>query len=114
MAWRSQVDALIEKSETTLDFQENVKLVKQIQIEVLKKYSTTDDVIRETAENLGATVMVVGTRAAHGGLPPGITSLRKTRRGTTTPLPGGSMVMDDRSLLGFLLPHRSVRIYNHR
>ena len=33
------VDALIEKSETTVDKEENIKLVKQIQMEALKLYS---------------------------------------------------------------------------
>jgi ABC-type transport system substrate-binding protein len=35
------IDALIEKSETTTDRDENIKLVKQIQLEALKKYSTS-------------------------------------------------------------------------
>jgi peptide/nickel transport system substrate-binding protein len=33
------IDALVEKSETTTDRDENIKLVKQIQLEALKKYS---------------------------------------------------------------------------
>jgi ABC-type transport system substrate-binding protein len=35
------IDALIEKSESTLDHAENVKLVKQIQLEAMKKYSSS-------------------------------------------------------------------------
>ncbi|MGE0057656.1 MAG: ABC transporter substrate-binding protein [Dehalococcoidia bacterium] len=37
----SSIDALIEKSEVTTDREENIKLVKQIQLESLKKYSTS-------------------------------------------------------------------------
>jgi peptide/nickel transport system substrate-binding protein len=36
-----RIDALIEKTETTIDHDENVKLVKELQIEVLKLYSGT-------------------------------------------------------------------------
>src|SRR5688500_1188213 len=35
------IDALIEKSEATLDHAENVRLVKQIQLEAMKKYSSS-------------------------------------------------------------------------
>nr|ART39081.1 H506 [uncultured bacterium] len=35
------IDALIEKSETTLDHAENVKLVKQVQLDAMKKYSSS-------------------------------------------------------------------------
>jgi ABC-type transport system substrate-binding protein len=35
------IDALVEKSEVTTDREENIKLVKQIQLEALKKYSTS-------------------------------------------------------------------------
>lgn len=33
------IDAMIEKAEVTLDYQENVKLVKQIELEILKRYT---------------------------------------------------------------------------
>lgn len=35
-----EIDKLIEKSEQTLKFEDNVKLVKQIQLELLKKYTS--------------------------------------------------------------------------
>jgi ABC-type transport system substrate-binding protein len=46
------IDALIEKSEATIDPDENIKLVKQIQIEVLKKYGGFYLVLTQQATNL--------------------------------------------------------------
>ena len=35
------IDALIERSEAALDVEENIKLVKQIQLECMKKFTTS-------------------------------------------------------------------------
>lgn len=35
-----EIDALIEKAESTFDHQENIKIVKQVQVEILKKYGS--------------------------------------------------------------------------
>jgi ABC-type transport system substrate-binding protein len=35
------IDALIERSEAAIDREENIRLVKQIQMEALKRYSTS-------------------------------------------------------------------------
>ena len=52
-----EIDAMIEKSEVTLDFQENVKLVKQIQLEVLKRYSGQYIIVTEERDWLRWTYL---------------------------------------------------------
>ena len=47
-----QLDALIEKSEAATNFEENVKLVKEIQMEALKKYSGTYNIVTAKVEFL--------------------------------------------------------------
>jgi ABC-type transport system substrate-binding protein len=46
------IDAMIEKSETTVDREENVKLVKQIQLEVLKKYAPTYQIVTQITNTM--------------------------------------------------------------
>ena len=43
------IDAMIEKAEKTPDFQENVKLVKQAQLEAIKKYTSYYNIVTAIA-----------------------------------------------------------------
>ena len=47
-----QTDALIEKAERTTNFEENVKLVKQAQIELVKKYTAYYNICTATSRFL--------------------------------------------------------------
>jgi peptide/nickel transport system substrate-binding protein len=47
-----ETDAMIEKAEKTTNFEENVKLVKQAQIELLKRYTSYYNILTATSRNL--------------------------------------------------------------
>ena len=67
------IDALIEKSEEPLDLQENIKLVKQIQIEALKKYSSSRMVL------MPDTLMFTDARLQNWSVPANFSGILKCR-----------------------------------
>lgn len=67
------IDALIEKSEETLDLQENIKLVKQAQLEALKKYSSSRMILTPD------TLMFTDARLQNWAVPSNFSGILKYR-----------------------------------
>jgi ABC-type transport system substrate-binding protein len=47
-----EIDAMVEKAEQTPDFKENVKLVRQLQMELLKRYTPYYNILTPIARQL--------------------------------------------------------------
>jgi ABC-type transport system substrate-binding protein len=46
------MDALIEKAEHTVDFQENAKLIRELQLELLKRYTPYYNIVTPLNQQL--------------------------------------------------------------